>query len=196
MPRAKNNADNDPAEAPEQDGGKTRHDKPRLTITLTDDGKPDIENMRAATLEKVRAFLRDKDNLKALGLAESEADEYMEIADEFVDGFYLGIGKANAFLFSVLPMTRIPFDIANEVFSYSEPELAALRQPTKGALRFLYERFPWLTKAAEYQDLVVVATLNYLMTSRKLKLALKLRDERARATVEAEGQPGAGDTLQ
>lgn len=189
MPRAKVNADAEPGAAPEVEGvSKTRHDKPRLTITLKDDGSPDVEAMKEGTREKVREFLRKPENLRAFGLSDAEAVEAQPIADDFVDSFYTALGQVNAVVFSLLP-PRVPYAETKEIFTYTEQELALLRAPTKGSLEYLVKRFPWLFKAVECQDLIVCATLNYVLFSKKFRELKKAAAGKVASTVEGESTP-------
>lgn len=166
----------EPAEfaAGSPEGNKPRDTRPRLSIILDENGvHPDTSRMKAETVDKVRQFLADPANVAAFGLSPGEVEAGVAFSEQFVDSFYDGLGKVEAFLCSVIP-PKIPFVITNTAFTFTEQEKNLLRPSTLGSLTYLQKRFPWLFKVAECQDLVICATLNATLFFVKFNHAKKM----------------------
>lgn len=189
-------ADPEGSPIPVGDAGKVRDTRPRLSIILDENGvHPDTSRMKAETVEKVRQFLSDPTNVAAFGLSGEETEQAVQFSEQFVDSFYDGLGKVEAFLCSVIP-PKIPFAITNQAFTFTETEKNTLRPSTLGSLKYLQKRYPWLFKVAECQDLVICATLNATLFYIKFNHAKKTFAQMQLAAQEETGEAGTGAGVQ
>lgn len=205
MPKKRPNSDDpltpqttDQEQAPVS--GKTREMRPRVSIILDESGsKPDVSRMKQDTLDKLRTILSDPESMAALGMAGETplaSPETLAVADQFVDSFYSMLGKAEAAVFSFVVPPKIPWVITSQIFPFTEPEKAMLREPTKGSFIYLAKRFPWLTRVAECQDLVITATLIVVLSSTKLRMAREAYAQALAAHQAQQAPPSASSPLE
>lgn len=105
------------------DGIKT---KTRFSITLNDDGRPDVGSMRDGTKEQFRAFIRDPQVKADLGLTAEEPPP--QFTEDTIKFFYSALGPAQAYVFALA--LKCPVELASKVFVYTPEEIAQLAPPT------------------------------------------------------------------
>jgi hypothetical protein len=101
--------------------------KDRISFALTPDGRLD-PGARKDTVERLKAFFKDEENRKALGISEEAASL---ITEEDVSQIYDALSAIEVML---APMMRIDKDIAAHVLPWTPQEKQMLVPPTQRVL--------------------------------------------------------------
>lgn len=162
------------AAPPPEPQGRDSEARVALVYYPDKDGNPDFSRMQPRVMENFRKFYARAENLKAIGIAQSEsisasAPSELFGADE-VNAFYDGLGFVDAVIAAKL--YGVPFEMAQEAFTFDEFQRGKLTPRTQRLLN------KWGPKVlAQWKDeiglgIVLAATVS--AHSRKLKKIRRL----------------------
>jgi len=162
---------------------ESQDDISRLSFAVDAGGNVMWDRMRGKTKEELKRIISSPETAKALGL-DTPAAQPVEVFDPAWTGsLYDAIGKLEAWGASKL--YKIPADIADQAFTYSEAEKAKLAGPTAKVIN-KYAAV-WMV---QFKDEIALAFLIVTITAVKLQMASALTQMRgAQERVSAPPRP-------
>ena len=143
----------------------------RLSIPLTSDGGIDLSSMRPQTRERLEKAVQGSELLKP------EEEPAAVFGPELVPPIYKLLSEIEIPI--AVKVLKIPADIACQVFTYSDPEIALLTDPTSKVLSKHGGEF-----LRKYGEEVALVLLLAALHQQKMFIAVKLKVERAKHEAE------------
>lgn len=155
------------------DSGPSGAPKPatRLSIPLTADGLIDTSSIRPATTERLKKAVQGSE------LFAADEEPAAVFGPELVPPVYKLLSEIEIPLAAKL--LKVPSDIARQVFTYSDPEIHLLTEPTAKVLNKHSGEF-----LRKYGEEVALFLLLAALHQSKLIAVVKLKAERAKEEAE------------
>jgi hypothetical protein len=139
--------------------------KDRISISVTEEGKLDVESMRSETLAKVRAFFQDEENQKLLGATVGTKPDDI-ISEKDVDMLFNLVATIEGWGFSLVG--KIDADIASRCAQWNEKEKAMVVPP---AQRVIAKNAASLQAFLKWKDEIVLGVIFLAISRAKFELA-------------------------
>lgn len=167
---------------PEQVSESTKpKERFQLSFDLNDDGTPDLSSMRGRTKERVQEFFSNRKMAEAFGVKEPVTPEVQIFHPSMVAGLYSLLGSVETMI--IIRGTKIPEEIAKQVFPYKPIEVEALSPLTAKVLNKYAA--DWMIK---YQDELALLSMLAGMTVTKFNVAYAMMKMQAATPPPAKSQ--------